>query len=75
MLETLAYLGKQCAAERTQFLEIMDPPQTWPFLTVWMSTCHGHAPSDASTPPTMRFASGGLPHTCEQVRDNLEYIH
>lgn len=24
-----SYLGKQCAADRTQFLVIMDPPQTW----------------------------------------------
>lgn len=70
-LNTGAYSGKQCAADRTQSLEMMDPPQTWPLVPIWMSTCHGHAPSLASLPPTMRVPTRGLPHSADQISQHV----
>lgn len=31
----MSYLGKQCAADKTQFCVMMEPPQMWPSLFVW----------------------------------------
>lgn len=56
------YLEKQCAAVRTHRSVMRLPPQKWlPFR--WMLTCHGHSPSKASCPPTIRFSILGRPQT------------
>ena len=69
-----AHFGKQWAAESTQSAAMMEPPHTCPLLPCWMSTCHGHAPSTASLPPTMRFShnAGAQPHTAQEEQEEQE---
>lgn len=64
----VGYPGKQWAADRTHWLLISDPPQKW-LPSAWRLTCHGQAPPDALTPPTIFVLRGALPHASKKKRD------
>lgn len=68
----LTHLEKQCAAVRTHRSVMRLPPQKWlPFR--WMLTCHGHSPSKASFPPTIRFSIRGCPQTREHSQGSAHW--
>lgn len=66
-----ADLGKQCAAVSTHWGAMSEPPHTCA-PRCWMLACHGHCPSRASRPPTIRLDTWGCPQAAGDKADARE---
>lgn len=50
---------KQWAADSSHLLEMIEAPQTCPLVWKCRLTCHGHSPTSAFCPPTIRLCLYG----------------
>lgn len=64
-------LGKQCAAVSTHCGAMSEPPHTCS-PRCWMLACHGHCPTRASRPPTIRLDTWGCPQAEGDKGDSRE---